>query len=106
MFVMGACGLAYEYTLSKVAGDILGNSVRQWAIIIGVMMFFMGIGADLQKYLDDKYIVDFFIIFEVLIGLTGAFGPISYIYSYGHFPLLYNFNWANNRIRNSLNYTN
>lgn len=87
MFVMGACGLAYEYTLSKVAGDILGNSVRQWAIIIGVMMFFMGIGADLQKYLGDKYIIDFFIIFEILIGLAGSFGPISYIYSYGHFPL-------------------
>jgi len=87
MFVMGACGLAYEYTLSKVAGDILGNSVRQWAIIIGVMMFFMGIGADLQKYLHDKYIVDLFILFEILIGLAGAFGPISYIYFYGHFPL-------------------
>lgn len=87
MFVMGACGLAYEYTLSKVAGDILGNSIRQWAIIIGVMMFFMGIGADMQKYLNDTYIVDFFILFEILIGLAGAFGPISYIYSYGHFPL-------------------
>jgi len=87
MFVMGACGLAYEYTLSKVAGDILGNSVRQWAVIIGVMMFFMGIGADLQKYFSDKYLVDYFIFFEILIGLTGAFGPIAYIYSYGHFPM-------------------
>ncbi len=46
MFVMGACGIAYEYTLSKIASDLLGNSVRQWAIIIGMMMFFMGVGAD------------------------------------------------------------
>lgn len=87
MFVMGACGLAYEYTLSKIAGDILGNSVRQWAIIIGVMMFFMGIGADLQKYFPDKFLVDYFIFFEILLGLTGAFGPIVYIYAYGHFPM-------------------
>ncbi len=87
MFVMGACGLAYEYTLSKVAGDILGNSVRQWAVIIGVMMFFMGIGADLQKYYTDKYLVDYFIFFEILIGLAGAFGPIVFIYAYGHFPM-------------------
>jgi spermidine synthase len=87
MFVMGACGLAYEYTLSKVAGDILGNSVRQWAVIIGVMMFFMGIGADLQKYFQDKFLVDYFIFFEILLGLAGAFGPIAYIYSYGHFPM-------------------
>ena len=38
VMVMGGCGLAYEYTLSKLASDLLGNSVRQWAIIIGVMM--------------------------------------------------------------------
>jgi len=46
MFVIGACRIAYEYTLSKIASDLLGNSVRQWAIIIGIMMFFMGVGAD------------------------------------------------------------
>jgi spermidine synthase len=87
MFIMGACGLAYEYTLSKVAGDILGDSVRQWAIIIGTMMFFMGVGADLQKYLKDTHILDLFILFEIIIGLAGAFGPIAYIYFYGHFPM-------------------
>ncbi len=89
MFIMGACGLAYEYTLSKVAGDILGNSVRQWAIIIGVMMFFMGVGADLQKYLKDAYILDLFILFEIIIGIVGAYGPIAYIYFYGHFPMYF-----------------
>ena len=33
MFIMGGCGLAYEYTLSKLSSDLLGNSVEQWAII-------------------------------------------------------------------------
>ncbi len=89
MFVMGACGLAYEYTLSKVAGDILGNSVRQWAVIIGIMLFFMGVGADLQKYFSDRVIVDRFIFFEILLGLVGAFGPIAFIYTYGRFPLYF-----------------
>ena len=89
MFVMGACGLAYEYTLSKVASDILGNSVRQWAIIIGIMMFFMGIGSDLQKHFGIKNLVDKFILFEILIGLLGAFGPIALIFSYATFPSHY-----------------
>ncbi|MEJ2055490.1 MAG: hypothetical protein P8X42_16365, partial [Calditrichaceae bacterium] len=61
MFILGGCGLAYEYTLSKVASDLLGNSVQQWAIIIGVMMFFMGIGSDVQKYFSNKDIIDQFI---------------------------------------------
>ena len=89
MFVMGACGLAYEYTLSKVASDILGNSVRQWAIIIGIMMFFMGIGSDLQKYFSNKNIVDKFVFFEILIGLLGSFGPIALLYCYATFPSHY-----------------
>ena len=89
MFVMGACGLAYEYTLSKVASDILGNSVRQWAIIIGVMMFFMGIGSDLQKHFSNKSLVDKFILFEIAIGLLGAFGPISLLFSYANFSQHY-----------------
>jgi len=86
MFVMGACGLAYEYTLSKVASDILGNSVRQWAIIIGVMMFFMGVGSDLQKYFQNRDLVDKFIYFEILIGLLGAFGPIALLYTFAKIP--------------------
>ncbi|MBN1482551.1 polyamine aminopropyltransferase [candidate division KSB1 bacterium] len=89
MFIMGACGLAYEYTLSKVASDILGNSVRQWAIIIGIMMFFMGVGSDVQKYFSNTNLVDKFILFEILIGLLGAFGPIALLVSYGSIPSHY-----------------
>ncbi len=88
MFVMGACGLAYEYTLSKVASDILGNSVRQWAIIIGVMMFFMGIGSDIQKYISNNHLIDKFIFMEILIGL-GAFGPIVLLATYASYPSHY-----------------
>jgi spermidine synthase len=85
MFVMGACGLAYEYTLSKIASDLLGNSVRQWAIVIGVMMFFMGVGSDTQKYFSNN-LVDKFVLFEIILGFLGAFGPIVLLYSYGNFP--------------------
>ncbi|MBQ48825.1 MAG: spermidine synthase [Zetaproteobacteria bacterium] len=83
--VMGGCGLAYEYTLSKLASDLLGNSVRQWAIIIGVMMFFMGVGSDLQKYFSEKKILPVFIAGEVALGLLGAFGPMAMLYAYGRF---------------------
>ena len=86
MFVMGACGIAYEYTLSKIASDLLGNSVRQWAIIIGVMMFFMGVGADVQKYVSDRNLFDKFIVAEIFLGLFGGFGPITMLVVFGPFP--------------------
>jgi spermidine synthase len=82
-FVMGACGIAYEYTLSKISSDLLGNSVRQWAVIIGLMMFFMGVGSDLQKYIRDEAILDRFIAIELIQGLVGGFGPIILFYIFG-----------------------
>ena len=82
-FVMGACGIAYEYTLSKISSDLLGNSVQQWAVIIGLMMFFMGIGSDVQKYIRDRYVLDRFIVVELIQGLIGGFGPIALFYIFG-----------------------
>ncbi|MEA1924014.1 MAG: polyamine aminopropyltransferase [Pseudomonadota bacterium] len=88
-FIMGGCGLAYEYTLSRVAADLLGNSARQWALVIGAMMFCMGIGADLQKRLKDKGLLDKFIGAEILLGLLGGCGPLALLFTYGMAPSYY-----------------
>lgn len=85
MFAMGGCGLAYEYTFSKTASDLLGNSARQWAIIIGVMLFFMGVGADVQKYVKDRGLIDKLLLSELLLGFLGGFGPIALLFAYSHF---------------------
>ncbi len=85
MLLIGICGISYEYTFSRLGSDILGDSVKQWAITIGLMMFFMGIGADLQKYLPDELNVDSFIFLEVLLGLFGGVGPTVSLYMFGHF---------------------
>jgi spermidine synthase len=86
MLFVGICGISYEYTFSKLASDILGDSVKQWAIIIGLMMLFMGIGADLQKYFPDELNVDNFIILEILLGLLGGIGPTVTLYAFGAIP--------------------
>ena len=85
MLLVAICGISYEYTFSKLASDILGNSVRQWAIIIGLMMFFMGVGADLQKYFPDHMNVDNFILVEILLGLAGGIGPTLTLLTFGSF---------------------
>ncbi len=88
-FIMGGCGIAYEYTLSRVAADLLGNSARQWALVIGAMMFCMGIGADLQKRLADKLLIDKFIAAEILLGILGGIGPLALLFTYGLAPEYY-----------------
>lgn len=81
--VMGGCGLAYEYTFSKISSDLLGNSAHQWALIIGLMMLFMGIGSEAQKYLKERLLFEKFVIFEIALGLLGGFGPILLLYVFG-----------------------
>ena len=60
IFFAGACGVSYEYTLSKLFTDLLGNSTQQWAVVIGLMLLFMGIGADFQKRIPDQFLLDFY----------------------------------------------
>jgi spermidine synthase len=86
MFMMGGCGLAYEYTFSKMSSDLLGNTVRQWAIIIAIMLFAMGVGADLQKRLSSKGIVDKLVLSQIVLGIVGSFGPIALLYAYTEIP--------------------
>lgn len=88
-FIMGGCGIAYEYTLSRVATDLLGNSARQWALVIGAMMFCMGIGADLQKRVKDHLLLDKFIGAEILLGVLGGCGPLALFFTYGLAPDYY-----------------
>lgn len=82
MFLLGACGLAYEYTISKIAADLLGNSVQQWATIIATMLFAMGLGAEWQRKIATRDISDRLISSQVALALVGGFGPILLVYSF------------------------
>ncbi len=87
IFVMGGCGIAYEYTLSKVSSDLLGNSVRQWAVVIAVMLFFMGVGAEIQQRLPDRWLIDILAGSQTLLALLGGFGPLFLIQTFSFYPM-------------------
>lgn len=92
MFLLGGCGLAYEYTFSKLASDLLGNSVQQWSIVIALMLFAMGLGAEAQKYIRADRLADVLIGSQALLALAGAFGPLALLYVFAweptHFALV------------------
>ena len=89
MFLLGGCGLAYEYTLSKIASDLLGNSVQQWATMIATMLFAMGLGADVQKHTSAKVLADRLITTQVMLAVLGGFGPLIMIHGFALLPQLY-----------------
>lgn len=89
MFLLGGCGLAYEYTLSKIASDLLGNSVQQWATMIATMLFAMGMGADFQKHTPEHKLADRLVSTQVLLALLGGFGPLLMIHGFALMPQVY-----------------
>jgi spermidine synthase len=89
MFLLGGCGLAYEYTLSNIASDLLGNSVQQWATMIATMLFAMGLGADVQKHTPAPVLADRLITTQVMLAVLGGFGPLIMIHGFALLPQLY-----------------
>ena len=72
--VMGTCGLIYEYVLSVLGNHLLGSSYEEIFIVIGIMMFAMGLGAGFQRYVKSD-LFEKFLLLEILLGLTGGQSP-------------------------------
>ncbi len=75
MLVMGACGIVYEYTLGVLGNNLLGSSHEQIFVIIGIMMFAMGVGAAMQGRIVGK-LVDRFVAIELLLGFIGGIATL------------------------------
>jgi len=71
VFVISTCGLVYELTAAALASYLLGDSVTQFSIIIGVYLSAMGLGSYLSRYVV-KNIIAVFIEVELLIGMVGG----------------------------------
>ncbi len=84
MFLMGACGLVYEYTLGVLGNNLIGSSYEQVFLIIGLMLFAMGLGTSLQSRITDR-LVDRFLTLELCLGL---FGGISALVIYAAFTVM------------------
>jgi len=84
MFASGACGIILEYIQASLASMILGNAFEQWAMVIGLMMFWMGFGSLIQTKISKPYLVYAFIGIEIALALMGGFSPTLTYISYGY----------------------
>jgi spermidine synthase len=78
VFIAGLCSIVYELLISTTATYFLGNSVKQFSLIIGIYLFAMGVGAYLSKFCKNKSL-QFFVKIEYLLGLIGGLSvPLMY----------------------------
>src|ERR1700676_5260391 len=52
VLVIATCGLVYELLAGTVASYLLGDSVTQFSLVIGVYLFALGVGAWLSGFID------------------------------------------------------
>lgn len=72
VLVVALCGIAYELIIAAVSSYLLGNSVTQFSITIGLFMFSMGIGSYLTKFIESDLVIRFVQI-EIVVALIGGF---------------------------------
>ncbi len=78
LFATGLSGIVAEYILSTLATYFLGDSVFQWTMIVSIMLFSMGLGSRITKFIDQQLLEKFIIIEFVLSILTSYVSLITY----------------------------
>ena len=76
MFATGMAGLVAEYVMSTMASYLLGNAVLQWALTVSLMLFAMGVGSRVSRYIGGN-LLDAFVWTELLLSVVCATSAAS-----------------------------
>ena len=89
VLIVATCGLIYELLAGTIASYVLGDSVTQFSLIIGIYLFAMGVGSWLSRFID-KGLASRFVDIELAVAVLGgfsapvlflAFSRVSYFYA-------------------------
>jgi spermidine synthase len=92
VLIVATCGLIYELLAGTLASYVLGDSVTQFSLIIGIYLFAMGVGSWLSRFIE-KGLARRFVDVELAVAILGGFSApllfltfarVSYFY-----PVLY-----------------
>ena len=79
VLIVATCGLIYELLAGTLASYVLGDSVTQFSLIIGIYLFAMGVGSWLSRFLD-KGLARRFVDIELAVAVLGGFSaPLLFI---------------------------
>ncbi|MGE3466712.1 MAG: polyamine aminopropyltransferase [Pyrinomonadaceae bacterium] len=79
VIIIATCGLIYELLAATVSSYVLGDSVTQFSLIIGVYLFAMGVGSYLSRFID-KNVAEKFIDVELAVAIIGgASAPLLFL---------------------------
>ena len=89
VLIIAACGLVYELLAGTLASYLLGDSVTQFSLVIGLYLSALGVGAWLSRYVTGD-LARRFVEVELGVALVGGFSaPVLFLsFAYAqHFRL-------------------
>lgn len=84
VLLIATAGLVYELSIAAIASYLLGDSVRQFSLIIGCYLSALGLGAYLSKYFEhdlDLVFIDVELSAALIGGLSGPVLFLSFSYT-------------------------
>ena len=79
VIIIATCGLIYELLAGTLSSYVLGDSITQFSLIIGIYLFAMGVGSYLSKYVE-KNVAEKFIDIELAVAVIGGFSaPLLFL---------------------------
>lgn len=79
-FLVAVAGLIYELIAATLSSYLLGDSVRQFSMVIGIFLAAMGLGAWLSRFV--AHALPGFIWAQIALGLLGGFMAPMLYFSY------------------------
>lgn len=76
LFATGLSGIVAEYCLATLSTYFIGDSVKQWSIVISLMLFSMGLGSRVTRSIH-KNVFTTFICTELLLSLVVSCSAVS-----------------------------
>ncbi|HEY0729079.1 MAG TPA: hypothetical protein VGD38_13465, partial [Pyrinomonadaceae bacterium] len=79
VLIVATCGLIYELLAGTLASYVLGDSVTQFSLIIGIYLFAMGVGSWLSRFIE-KGLARRFVDIELAVAILGGFSaPVLFL---------------------------
>jgi spermidine synthase len=79
VLIIATCGLVYELLAGTLASYVLGDSVTQFSLIIGIYLFAMGVGSWLSRFFDTELARRFIDVELAVAILGGASAPLLFL---------------------------
>lgn len=92
VFVLALCGLVYELIAGALSSYLLGDSITQFSLVIGLFLTAMGVGSYLSRFITQQLLA-WFVGIEIAVGLVGGLTPLvgfaTFAYTELYVPTLF-----------------